>query len=438
MNKDINSDYLRGHIDTIILKSLFDGEKYGYEICKDIETKSGGSFILKQPSLYSALKRLEASGLISSRWQDSEIGGKRHYYSLTDEGIKHYEDSQAEWNYSYNILHNLISEGKDQDVNKAEPSTSLSENSLVEPEHKNDAELISNENTTEEIPSVDFVSPDTNQEDSILSGQLNFLPEDKQQFVEPEKVESDMPAEQLTSQEKNDAEFIKDTIIDDENDVSFSNNVYFRVKNEIKKVNENKQQRVATPSVFSAFPTNSASEVNGADKSVNSLEQKQFNFNNYEIKPYNKYNKHGKKTEFIKKNKFFFMISLITSLLMLVEVLGFSLIYNFAGLETVLTKPFLIAYGICALSMLIFTLINLVIYPQKKGTIRIKNRYVIKLVVCSLFIAAICVINIVLNHKIFIEKQAFTTILIPSVFVLNLIVEELVYNLFKNNKKFKA
>ena len=37
----IDSDLIRGHIDTIILKILFDGDKYGYEICKDVEEKSG-------------------------------------------------------------------------------------------------------------------------------------------------------------------------------------------------------------------------------------------------------------------------------------------------------------------------------------------------------------------------------------------------------------
>lgn len=104
----IDSDLIRGHIDTIILKSLFEGDKYGLEIIQEIEEKSNGSYELKQPTLYSCLKRLENQGLISSYWEDSEIGGKRHYYTLTDLGKEEYQNNQKEWSRSKEIIDNLI------------------------------------------------------------------------------------------------------------------------------------------------------------------------------------------------------------------------------------------------------------------------------------------------------------------------------------------
>ena len=58
-NNSISSDLIRGHINTIILRTLYDGDKYGYEIINEIEEKSKGQYSLKQPTLYSALKRLE-------------------------------------------------------------------------------------------------------------------------------------------------------------------------------------------------------------------------------------------------------------------------------------------------------------------------------------------------------------------------------------------
>jgi len=70
----------------IILYQLIDGDRYGYEIIKQIEDVSNGYIIIKQPTLYSVLKKLEQGRFISSYWQDSEIGGKRHYYKLTDNG----------------------------------------------------------------------------------------------------------------------------------------------------------------------------------------------------------------------------------------------------------------------------------------------------------------------------------------------------------------
>lgn len=70
----------------LVLYQLVDGDKYGYEIVKQIEDSSNGRISIKQPTLYSVLKKLEHGRIISSYWQDSEIGGKRHYYKLTDNG----------------------------------------------------------------------------------------------------------------------------------------------------------------------------------------------------------------------------------------------------------------------------------------------------------------------------------------------------------------
>ena len=69
-----------------ILIELNECDKYGFELTKNIETKSHGKILIKQPTLYTLLKKLEKSKFISSYWQDSEIGGKRHYYKLTENG----------------------------------------------------------------------------------------------------------------------------------------------------------------------------------------------------------------------------------------------------------------------------------------------------------------------------------------------------------------
>ena len=95
MKKSIGSG--RGSVYNIILKTLQSGDKYGYEICKEVEEKTDGVYILKQPSLYSGLKRLEAQGEISSYWRDSALGGRRHYYSLTEKGRDRIEQSNFNW-----------------------------------------------------------------------------------------------------------------------------------------------------------------------------------------------------------------------------------------------------------------------------------------------------------------------------------------------------
>ena len=59
MEKKNQPDVVRGHINTIILSALCEGDKYGYEIGKEIEAKTRGQYKLKEPTLYSSLKRLE-------------------------------------------------------------------------------------------------------------------------------------------------------------------------------------------------------------------------------------------------------------------------------------------------------------------------------------------------------------------------------------------
>ena len=42
----ISADLIRGHINTIILRSLYDRDKYGYEIINEIYEKTHGQYTL--------------------------------------------------------------------------------------------------------------------------------------------------------------------------------------------------------------------------------------------------------------------------------------------------------------------------------------------------------------------------------------------------------
>lgn len=75
----------------IILYQLKDQDKYGLEIVDSIIKCSDNKIDVKQATLYPLLKKLEKSRFISSYWQDSEIGGKRHYYKITENGLAQLE-----------------------------------------------------------------------------------------------------------------------------------------------------------------------------------------------------------------------------------------------------------------------------------------------------------------------------------------------------------
>ncbi len=109
--QNINSDLIRGHIDTIILRILKDGDNYGYEIMKAVAVNSGYEYELKEPSLYTSLKRLEKQGYIVSYWGDKSHGGRRKYYHITDGGGAAYEGALADWLYAQKIITRLLQGG---------------------------------------------------------------------------------------------------------------------------------------------------------------------------------------------------------------------------------------------------------------------------------------------------------------------------------------
>lgn len=106
--QNINSDLIRGHIDTIILKILLHGDNYGYEIMKAVSINSNNEYELKEPSLYTSLKRLEKQGHIISYWGDGSQGGRRKYYRVTDSGHAAYKKALAEWLHAQKIITRLL------------------------------------------------------------------------------------------------------------------------------------------------------------------------------------------------------------------------------------------------------------------------------------------------------------------------------------------
>lgn len=82
-----NEVYKKGQLGLWILLSISDSEKYAAEIMQFMYDSTGGLFAVKEQSLYRALRRFKAMGLVSIREHESPSGGpKRKYYRLTPEG----------------------------------------------------------------------------------------------------------------------------------------------------------------------------------------------------------------------------------------------------------------------------------------------------------------------------------------------------------------
>ena len=106
----IRADLIRGHTDAVILAQLMHRDSYGYEINKTLESCSGGEFVLKEATLYTAFRRLEDSGLITSYWGDEAVGARRKYYKITAQGREAYRQAREEWQNTVRILNALLEE----------------------------------------------------------------------------------------------------------------------------------------------------------------------------------------------------------------------------------------------------------------------------------------------------------------------------------------
>ena len=104
----IAGDLIRGHTDAIILARLLQSDRNGNEINKMISTLSSGRFELKEATLYTAFKRLEELGHITSYWGDSGAGARRRYYTITPAGRNACHRLLAEWKETKEIMDNLL------------------------------------------------------------------------------------------------------------------------------------------------------------------------------------------------------------------------------------------------------------------------------------------------------------------------------------------
>ena len=104
----LSADILRGHTDTIILAQLAAGDSYGYEIGKNVSQLSGGACGFKEATLYTAFRRLEQNGMISSYWGQEGPGARRRYYAITPAGRDQLEADRREWSETKAVLDALI------------------------------------------------------------------------------------------------------------------------------------------------------------------------------------------------------------------------------------------------------------------------------------------------------------------------------------------
>lgn len=220
----------RGFVNNIILESLISGDKYGYEIIKEVEEKSNGKIQLKQPSLYSSLKRFETKGFITSYWGDSDIGGRRHYYTITELGKNHYNktinkgydvDDEEEDEITVEQIEQLEIASEPEISEEQEQTTTLTKN--TDDEDYNIFELLENKQSPKSVSTKKETTakPETIKENSIQVDMFSSTAPQNEVYKEETvnvnhiqqlKLNDETPAEtqQTVNEEKHDIPLIKE------------------------------------------------------------------------------------------------------------------------------------------------------------------------------------------------------------------------------------
>jgi len=102
---------MRGYIDLIILRVLYDGDSYGYAISKKVTDISENTYVMKETTLYSAFSRLERLNYVRSYPGLYSGGRERTYYALTNEGLLYYRHKCEEWVATQELISKFMKEG---------------------------------------------------------------------------------------------------------------------------------------------------------------------------------------------------------------------------------------------------------------------------------------------------------------------------------------
>ena len=100
----------RGLLDVCVLAAIKNEDSYGYKIIKDMKPY----IELSESTLYTILKRLETTNMLTVRTAEHD-GRLRKYYHITNEGLKRIEDFKVEWNEILSIYRFVT---KEDDANE--------------------------------------------------------------------------------------------------------------------------------------------------------------------------------------------------------------------------------------------------------------------------------------------------------------------------------
>nr|WP_240378046.1 PadR family transcriptional regulator [Bacillus piscicola] len=100
----MDKEMMKGNIDLILLSLIAERDLYGYEMTKKLKRLSNEAYSMSEGTLYSALKRMERKGFVTSYWSAPEGERRKKYYTMTKEGGTELERRQKDWASLHSLL----------------------------------------------------------------------------------------------------------------------------------------------------------------------------------------------------------------------------------------------------------------------------------------------------------------------------------------------
>ena len=110
-----DKELFKGTMPLMLLCVIGESPQYGYQIIKQLEALSAGSFTIKEGTLYPILHGFERDGLVAASWEEA-AGRQRKYYALTARGRSELDRRRQEWTRFVDAMSGVLTGGVRDDV----------------------------------------------------------------------------------------------------------------------------------------------------------------------------------------------------------------------------------------------------------------------------------------------------------------------------------
>lgn len=100
----------KGVLEFCILSILSRGDAYASDIINELKKSE---LIVVEGTMYPLLTRQKNAGLLTYRWEESQQGPPRKYYTITEKGREMLSELHVSWNELVDAVNSIYSNRKD-------------------------------------------------------------------------------------------------------------------------------------------------------------------------------------------------------------------------------------------------------------------------------------------------------------------------------------